>query len=564
MRTAFLVSVTALTFGLLLTGQQAPAPAAAAEPKPENLCTIEGKVVNANTGEPVPKAVLTMRSAEPPRGPMGPPPSFTTTSGADGRFAMKDLAPGNYRLHVMRNGFVMTEYGARGPMRSGTTLKLEPAQKMKGVDFKLTPHGVLSGRIVDEDGEPLSWVQVSPVRYRFVQGRRQLAPMGGASTNDLGEFRIFGLSPGRYFLSATYSNRMMYESTQDRSAAGESSESYVPMYFPGSMDPAGASAFDVAPGQHISGVEMRLSKAKTTRLRGRIINMTGVRSQGMMVTLGPRDTAMYSSFNRSMAQGPQNQFELRGLAPGSYMLTAVIPDGQTMYTARQSVEIGSEHIDNLTITVAPGMQVNGSLSVEGSGAATFDRAAVRLYLTPANSDGMMMFGPSSNDRVKEDGSFRFPNVSPDRYQIRVSGLSDGYYLKSVRLGDQPATDDIIDLTSGAAAIQLNIAEGAAQVDGAASNDKQEPVAGATVVLIPEKESRRSRQEFVKIATTDQHGRFTVKNVDPGDYRLYAWDDIENGSWMDPDVIKPVESKAKKLTLKERSKESVELRVIRNE
>lgn len=273
---------------------------------------------------------------------------------------------------------------------------------------------------------------------------------------------------------------------------------------------------------------------------------------------------MYSYSNRSVAQGTQGQFEFRGLAPGSYLLTAMIVDGQTRYIGRQQVDVGSDHIDNAVLTIAPGLEVPGNLNVEGPGSATFDRSLVRLFLTPASS-AAMIFGSLSSDRLKEDGSFRIVNVSADRYQIRATGLPDGYYVKSVRIGNQLAEDDFVDLTSGAVpTIHINVAEGAPQVNGTVTNDKQEPSSGATVVLIPEKESRRSRQEFVKVASTDQHGRFTVKNLDPGDYRIYAWEDIEHGSWMDPDVINPVESKGKKLTLKERGNETVALRVIRSE
>ena len=571
MRTAFVVSVIVLTLALAAAAQQAAtvpaAPSAgpaAAEVKPESLCSIEGKIVNANTGEAVPKAMVTMRLATPSRTNMGPPPAFTTTSGADGRFAMKDIEPGSYRLTVTRNGFVMAEYGSRGPMRAGTTLKLEPAQKMTAVDFKLTPHGVIAGRIVDEDGEPLAHVQVAPMRYMFRQGRRQLSPVGGASTDDRGDFRIFGIAPGRYFISANYTPRMFYDSTQDRSAAGPSDESYLPTYFPGSTDPAAASAFDVGPGQQISGIEMRLSKAKSARLRGRVVNMTGVRAQAIMVNISLREPAGYYFGNRSIAQGPENRFEFRGLAPGAYMVSAVVPDGQTMHSVRQPVDIGSEHIDNFVLTVNPGAQMSGVLSVEGAAAASFDYKAARIYLAPAAVEGMG-FGYPFNDGVKDDGSFLLKNVNADKYYVRVSGLADGLYVKSIRVGDQPAVDDVVDLTSGAAAtLHVTLAEGAAQVDGSVRNDKQEPISGATVVLMPEKESRRTRFEYVKTATTDQHGRFTLKNVDPGDYRLYAWEDIENGAWMDPDIIKPVESKSKKLTLRERGKETADLRVIRNE
>src|SRR5207248_1961743 len=174
-------------------------------------------VLNATTGDPVNKANLILRRAEGSAG-MGPfPTSYSTTTDAEGKFAMKDIDPGKYRLSVNRTGFVNAEYGARGAMRPGTTLSLDPKQHLQDVVFRLTPQAVITGRVLDEDGEPVAYVQVQSLRYRYNQGRKQLMPFGGASTNDLGEYRIFSLPPGRYYLSAT-SRPGMFEPTLDRSA----------------------------------------------------------------------------------------------------------------------------------------------------------------------------------------------------------------------------------------------------------------------------------------------------------------------------------------------------------
>jgi hypothetical protein len=238
-------------------------------------------------------------------------------------------------------------------------------------------------------------------------------------------------------------------------------------------------------------------------------------------------------------------------------------DGPNRHIARKDVEIGSEHIDNFVLTVAPGAQVQGQLQVEGPSAATFDLSAVRVSLGPVMEG--MMYGFPMAERPQADGSFRLLNVSPDRYRVNVGNLPDGYYIRAVRIGDQLAADNIVDLSAGGGGtLRVILAEGAAQVEGTVTNDKQEPYVGATVVLLPEKDELRGLWQYVKTTTTNQSGGFSLKNIDPGDYRLYAWEDIENGAWMDPDVIKPVESKAKKVTLRERGKETVDLRVIRNE
>src|SRR5260370_31425308 len=199
----------------LANGQAAPA---ATRSAPEELCAIQGQVLNTATGEPLKKANLNLQRTDMTPDMMSMPTSYSTSTDASGKFAMKDIEPGKHRLSVTRNGFVATSYGARGPNRPGTTLSLSRGQNLKDVMFRLTPHGVVMGRVVDEDGEPVPYVRVQLMTYRYQQGRKQLSFAGGGSTDDLGDYRIFGVAPGKYFLSATANNQTV-AFAQDRSSA---------------------------------------------------------------------------------------------------------------------------------------------------------------------------------------------------------------------------------------------------------------------------------------------------------------------------------------------------------
>lgn len=535
-----------------------------AESKPEDRCAVEGKVVNAATGEPLRKANLTMRRADVAMNTTGIPTSYTTSTDDGGQFSMKDIEPGRYRLMVDRTGFVRSEYGARGPTRQGATLMLAPKQKLSGIDFKLTPHAVIAGRVVDVDGEPVAGVQVSTMSWRYTQGRRQLMPQNAASTNDLGEFRVYGLAPGKYYLSAN-ANRMGDMTAVDSSARQGPEEGYVPTYYPGTTDPASAAQVEVIAGQQLLGMEMRLSKARTVRVRGRMNNPINEPGRPTMLMLLPKGGFQsFALMNRTIASGADGRFEFRGVAPGSYVLTGSVMDGRTPNTARMPIEVGDRNVENVVLNIGSGFEVRAEVKVEGGTPNAVNLAAMMLSLGPADP-GQIMFGGQSSDRVTADGSVTLTNVSPDRYRVMLRPIPDGYYIKSIRMGEQDGLENGIDLSAGAGGVvRVVLAAGAATVDGAVANDKQEPAPGVTVVLLPEKVALRENWQYTKTATTDQYGRFSFRGVDPGEYRAYAWDDIEQGAWLDPDFIKLHESKGKRVKLQEAGKETLDLKVIRVE
>ena len=545
-------------------GTQAPARIQPGGPLPADVqaaqrCTIAGQVQNAATEEPLRKANLILRRAE-PANPMNPPPSYSTVSDAGGKFAMKDIEPGKYRLSVNRTGFVASEYGAHGPMRPGGTLTLAPGQKIEDLVFRLTPHAVITGRVLDEDGEPVAYAQVQPMRYRYVNGRRQLTAYGGASTNDLGEYRIFGLAPGRYYLSATYRPPMMFEPAVDRSASQQPEEGYVPTYYPGAIDPARAVAIDAAAGAQLRGIDFSLSKTRTVRVRGRVTGAARAGRAPVSIMLLPRDRmGSFSMPSRPTRADAQGNFEIRGAVPGAYVLVANFYDGEKNIMGRQTVDVGNSDVENVAVAIVPPIEIAGQVRADGDKPVSFSDVRVALR---ASDMGEVMFGQSAEGRVKEDGSFTLPNVSLGRFTVIVFGQPDGYYVRSIRMGDEDVQDSGLDVTGGSAGpIAIVLSPGAGQVEGTVVDAQQQSVPSASVVLIPKDAKRRAEVQSYKNTTTDQYGRFTLKNLDPGDYKLFAWEDIEYGAYMDPDFMKPVEEKGESITLRKDSKETVQLKVI---
>jgi uncharacterized surface anchored protein len=163
-----------------------------------------------------------------------------------------------------------------------------------------------------------------------------------------------------------------------------------------------------------------------------------------------------------------------------------------------------------------------------------------------------------NADVGEDGSFAVPDIGMDRYLITVNGLPAGYYVKSIRLEKEELLVDGVTFTEKPEhPLEVVLSAQAAAVHGSVTGAG----AGATVALVPQGEPRRARPEFYRTVLTDQRGQFTLADLPPGEYKLFAWEDVENGAWMDPEFLKQIEAQGKPVTLREGTVEDLELKAI---
>jgi len=185
-------------------GQQAPARDTSAQrtttdTTPPAKGRIAGRVLTADTGRPVARARVFINAAEVPGG-------RGALTNADGTYEFTELPAGRYSVNVSKTGFISLSYGQRRPLQAGTPLQLNEAQQLSGIDFTLPRGSVIAGHVMDESGDAMPGISVQVMRYQYAQGNRQLVPAGTAQTDDQGAFRVWGLNPGEYYVSAISRN----------------------------------------------------------------------------------------------------------------------------------------------------------------------------------------------------------------------------------------------------------------------------------------------------------------------------------------------------------------------
>lgn len=522
-----------------LNAQQANQPG---PPAKQESCSIEGQVVNAASGEPLNKATINASQVG------HADKRYETTTTAGGRFAIRDMEPGQYRIRADRRGYSSTA-STTGKARAAITFSLDPGQHLEGIVLRMSPQAVITGRVLDDDGEPLPNVEVFLLRYNFSRGKRELQQSDRAGTNDLGEYRLFGLSPGRYYVSATRND------VRGLPQAYDSGRGYVPTYYPAAGDPAGAKAIDLQAGTILRGIDITLLKTRTVRVRGHVLDAASKQAaRNVGVAMERRDELRYVFYSNLSSQvDAQGNFEIKSVTPGAYILEAFTQVNGKQYRAQQVLDVRESDIENVVLELGPPGELKGQWRVEGQPVANLPETHIWLE-EEQNSMG------GSGGRLRPDGSFTISDVEPGRYQLNICCLSD-YYFKSARLGDREVLESGLDLTHGiGGSLEITVSSNGGQLEGVVLNANDQPEAGATVVLVPD-EPRRGQSRLYKEVTTDQYGRYTIKGIAPGEYKLFAWEEIEDGAYENPDFLKLFEALGEPRTIREGSRESAQLRLI---
>ena len=535
------------------TSARAPASDANEPPavRPEDKCAILGVVLNQATGEAIKRAAISARRIDRPDGNPG-----SAVSQSDGTFEIRNLDPGRYMLSASKNGFANQAYGARAlDGSSGSTITLNAGQTIKDLNFGMTPHGVVAGRVIDDDGEPMAGVSIQVLRSMFRNGKRQTVPINQVTTNDLGEYRMFGLSPGRYYVLARFTMRGMMGEAIDLA--------YQPAYYPNAADLGAAAPLPVIAGQTTRGVDFTLRRSPSFRITGRVTDSgrTLDRVSVWLATKSPGGMA----WDRQGSPVRNGKFEIRGVLPGAYVLggDSFGTEGART-TARLSITVGNSNLDNLELAFSPGVEITGRVTYEDAPPEDIKNApppgrGQTVWLQPKDETMNMMGGAGP---IGEGGKFVLKNIGPAAYQVNMQMVSPEAYIKAIRFGDADVTDQGLDLSNGPATGELTIVVSYAggTIDGTVENGKQEKPAGVQVVAVPELE-KRGQPRLFKVAATDQNGHFELKGLAPGEYQLFAFEQIEPGAYQDSEILKPISDKGQRVTVKAKSKETVSLKIV---
>jgi len=488
----------------------------------------------------------------------------TVTTGKDGKFAFGDLDAGTYGLSITSNGYVRQYY----PL-SQSRLNLASGQRLTGIAIVMTPAGSVSGRIRDRGGDPVANVPVQLMKYTYDDiGRRTLMAFGPSATDrtdDRGEYRLFYVTPGTYYLYV--GNPWTNPSADWREETRRQTYSYA--FYPGVADSGSAIPIVVQPGSDIRGIDVLLERQPRFRISGRVVDSkTGRPPVSPTVQLVLNGSSLDPHYNREYLAGEKvsyedGVFEFRNVLPGSFFVTVGLWESETqdcvcvLRATFLPVNVVNADISNLFLSLPASSSIYGRWRSEKQ---LPTQKRVWIGIAP---DRPIAALPGFHIRyeaiLNTDGTVTADNVAPGNYRLVTRSLPNGFYVKEARFAGEDALARPFHFTGDqAGSLDIVLGVTSAAVEGIATDEKLQPVASATVVLAPRKS--RDRPDLFRITTTGADGRFTIANVTPGDYRVFAWDAIESNAYFDPELLRQSEAKSVSVSLSESSRRNINIKV----
>jgi protocatechuate 3,4-dioxygenase beta subunit len=535
----------------------------------------------------------------------------------NGAYVLNNVNPGNYQLQAERNNYVTQRYGARNYNSPGTPLALKEGDKLTKINIVMTAQGVIMGSVLDQDGDPVSGVQVQALRYAYQNGQRQLRAEGMSTATDFrGAYTISGLMPGRYYIQASMRNQPGQASAATLN---------VTTFFPSSLDLRGATAVEVGAGAELTNMAVRLRREKVYTIRGTVLS-GGTPVNGVSLTLMPQDTPVTSGgpdilsnvLGNQVSSNREGKFEIRNVLPGSYALYGTqggasmisINGGDTVFfraaapapagggvnfsapasgsSGRVQVNVAAEDVADIVLTLSPGSTITGSVKVDNGSVeellkgikpptlpdgvvAPAGLGALNVRLAPTGQ-GISAGAPSSP--VDPSGSFTLGSTAPSTYYVTVNGLPTGYYVKSMTFSGQDILRSPLDFSSGGGGqLEITLAKGVGEISGSVTDSQGRMLTGVTVSLWPRIPSRATANGGVRTVTTDQSGAFKFTGIVPGEYWTAAFEDLPdaglgqytgflNGLTADATSVKLAENGTQSASLKPVSRDKIQAEVAK--
>jgi hypothetical protein len=499
---------------------------------------IRGHVYDGDGGQPLRRALV--RATAP-----GQRENRVATTDEQGRYELNDLPAGRYTVSASKGNFVGLSYGQTRPADSRKPLEILDGQTLEKVDFTLPRGGVITGHVVDEYGDPVPNTQVAAMRSQFVQGRRRLVPAGRfATTDDLGEYRLYGLSPADYYVSATY--RPPPASAADADAPG-----YAATYFPGTVSASEAQRVALGVGRSLDEVNIALVPVKTAQIAGVVVSGNGQPMAGGFVVATERNGANGGGNGAQLK--PDGTFIIRNMPPGEYWLRAQsqFNQGQRQETATTMISVAGQDINGIQLVVVPPSTASGVVLVDPAAAASIKASSIAWILT---SGGPLMGALTTSGRLKDDFTFEATMVmQPGTNMVSLTGLPNGLSLKAVRVGGVDVTDTGFNVkpNENVSGIEIELTSHPTQVSGQVADSRGAAVKDCTVVIFARDERKwEGASRYIRTSRPDAEGRFTVNGLPQGDYHVVAVDAIDPGEASDPEFLGRMRDKAASFSLNE--------------
>jgi hypothetical protein len=518
------------------TGQELQGSGSQTDTEQANMCQVRGTVVKSTTGQPVNKVWVTLR----PAGWQGR--EHSTASDSQGQFVLRGVEPGLYFLDAQGAGFPSQRYSEPTSNDRQKLLSLKSQGEIGNILFRLVPAGVITGTIYNEEGDPIAGAHVAALG----RNRGRVSVIVEGETNDHGEYRLFWLAPGRYYVVASNLNE---------SKTGV----YLPTYYPNVSQLDQATLVQTLPDVETSGINIRSVRARGVRVTGQILSLVKENSvQGIFVQLIPRDASIPGYFYEGRFGAPtdaKGNFEFRSVPPAAYILYANLNQPHRGYSGHVEVSVGDADVSGISLLLNPNVDLTVRIRIDPG--EKIDLTRLRIWLKPREN----LLWPPIETESKPDGTFTLTQVRAGNYRVHVEGYPEGFYLKSARIGDVDVLVSGLNVDGGRTAetLELELSRNGGRIDGTVVHELK-PAAGALVVLVPNP-PQQGRDDLYIQKTADLLARFSFLGVPPGYFRLFAWEDAEDSRINDPEFLKAYESLGKQLHIQEKQSQTVQLELI---
>jgi hypothetical protein len=544
-----------------------------------------------------------------------PPPPLTATTDSNGRFTIPGVPVGNVTVRAQLQGYFGPAVGGGYPAIVSTNATVA-SDKAADVHLALIPGGTISGRVFDPAGKALSDIPVQALRRAYNNGIPTLGIVNLKSTDDHGDYRLYRLPPGEYFLLASP------QRLPNAFSNGASTSSEVPTatLYPGTVDSSAAVPIVLHGGDEITGINIPVKTAVTSTISGKIIvsvqadqvNSDAIQRGNVPAAVPSVMLARRENLGLDIGVGggsstfkpDDGTFVFRNVPSGSYVVVARLPvtanngwgpqntperaTGPIAF-GRTPVVVNGSDVKDVTVIVHKGVDLSGTLIVDGRPAA----ASVRISLQ-ADDGGLNLDGPTSNTlnqisifnpMIETGGAFKIPLLPEGRYRIQVSfgaaGNTGGRgqapapaapsapplpatsYLADVRQGGNSVYDNGLAIGSQASEpIEILVNTNAGSVQGVVLGPDQKPVPSMLVVLVPP-EGRRQNPALYRTARTDTQGHFIINTVPPGPYTLFAWESVLTGAWQNAEFLRSYADRGVPVSVSAAERANVDVGLIKD-
>jgi protocatechuate 3,4-dioxygenase beta subunit len=527
---------------------------------------IRGLVVAADDGRPLRRAVVRVSGPElrEPRSTMTDP---------SGRYELTDLPAGRFQVSASRNGFVTISHGQTRPNEMGRPLDVSNGQTVERIDFALPRGSVITGRVLDEYGEPVANANVQALQMRNVSGRPEPTFAGAMpfTTPDTGEFRLWGLAPGDYIVQVSLQNMGPMEPGND------SRSGYPRMFYPGTTNTAEAQLVRLEIGQIVPGIDITLSPTRTATVTGTTLDSRGQPLRmGMVMAMAQREAA--TPMVPEMRPGqikPDGSFSISGLTPGTYDLRANGPMTPGASVTRPetlfaTVTVGTEDVSGIVLMPVQPATIAGRIAFDPP-TASIDPTTIRVMATPARPERMIMIGPTGPPPfVKEDLTFEM-TAPPGEVIIRAMPMPQGpgtptWTVKSVHVDGRDITEEGIALASGASVknVEVVLTNRFQTISGVVTNQRGEVQTNVTVLVFSQDPERWAVKPGMmptfSFGRPDQNGRYSLRTrMPPGDYYAVAVEYFDPNRRGDRQYLEELSQQATRFSIREEETKVLDLK-----